>query len=234
MNRSAGELVAGVLELLVVVDREIEDAAGLVDVLADLLGVADRVLLPGPLEAPVERVHADHADRRRRGDDGGRAVVAVHQQDVRAHGVAADLDVLGKSGEDPDAAAAVEAAGGLEVHRGADQLVDELEGLDVLDDAVALADDRRGPGGCPGGRWPTSRRSLRSGAATSRRRWRRGRGRSRSVRVRRATRGRSARSPRRSWSAARSSTAPRPCQGVSRTENIESLLVIPAGMTHSL
>src|SRR5205085_2873146 len=36
---------------------------------------------------------------------------------------------------------AVEAAGGLEVHRGADQLVDELEGLDVLDDAVPLADD---------------------------------------------------------------------------------------------
>ena len=29
-----------------------------------------------------------------------------------------------------------------------------------------------------------------------------------------------------------SSTAPRPCHGVSRTENIESLLVIPAGMSH--
>jgi hypothetical protein len=30
----------------------------------------------------------------------------------------------------------VEAAGGLEVHRGADQLVDELERFDVLDDSV--------------------------------------------------------------------------------------------------
>jgi len=44
--------------------------------------------------------------------------------------------VLGQLGEDPDAAAAVEAAGGLEVHGGADQLVDELEGFDVLDDPV--------------------------------------------------------------------------------------------------
>jgi hypothetical protein len=35
----------------------------------------------------------------------------------------------------------VEAAGGLKVHRGADQLVNELEGIDVLDDPVTLADN---------------------------------------------------------------------------------------------
>ncbi len=73
----AGEVVAGVLELLVVVDREIQDAAGLVDVLADLLGVADRVLLMRSLESPIKGVHADNPYRRRGGDDGGRAVVQV-------------------------------------------------------------------------------------------------------------------------------------------------------------
>jgi len=36
----------------------------LVDVLADLLGVADRVLLAGALESPVEGVLADDADWR--------------------------------------------------------------------------------------------------------------------------------------------------------------------------
>ncbi|MFZ0379613.1 MAG: hypothetical protein WCD11_02685 [Solirubrobacteraceae bacterium] len=42
----------------------------------------------------------------------------VHEQDVWADWVAADFDVLGESGEDPYAPAAVEAAGGLEVHVG--------------------------------------------------------------------------------------------------------------------
>ena len=69
--------------------------------------------------------------------------MAVHQQDVRADGVAADFDVLRETGEDPDAAAAVEAVSGLKVHRGADELIDELERLDVLNDAVPFADDSK-------------------------------------------------------------------------------------------
>ena len=91
----ARELVAGVLELPVVVDREVENPPGLVDVLSDLLGVANRVLLSRSLQSPVECVHADHADRGRGGDYGRRSVVAVHQQHVGPHRVAADLDVLG-------------------------------------------------------------------------------------------------------------------------------------------
>ena len=142
-------------------------------------------------------------------------------------------DVLGERARTQTRRPPFEAAGGLEVHRGSDQLVDELEGLDVLDDAVALADDPEDLRGCLGGRWRSTRGSLHIEAPTSRRRWRRRRGRSRSARARRAIRG-----PKRSIASAivaggSSSTAPRPCQGVSRTENIESLLVIPAGMTHS-
>lgn len=77
-----------------------------------------------------------HTYRGRRGDHGRRAVVAVHQEHVRSHRIAADLDVFRQPREEPDAAAAIETASGLEVHGGADQLVDELERLDVLDDPV--------------------------------------------------------------------------------------------------
>jgi hypothetical protein len=62
---------------VVVVHGEVEDAAGLVDVLADLLGVSDRILLAGAFESPVERVLADDADGCGCGDDGGGAVVQV-------------------------------------------------------------------------------------------------------------------------------------------------------------
>ncbi len=109
------ELVADGPELRVVVDRQVEHPARLVDAAADLLGVADREPLPRPLQPPVQRVHADHPDRRRRRDHRGRPVVAVHQQHVRPDRVAADLDVLRQRREHPHPAAAVQAAGGLEV-----------------------------------------------------------------------------------------------------------------------
>ena len=115
MHALGGEQVARGLELLVVVDREFEHAARFVDASADLLGVADRELLPSALETPVERVLADDPHRRGRGDHGGGAVVAVHQQHIRADGVAADLDVLGQRREHPHAPAAVQAAGRFEV-----------------------------------------------------------------------------------------------------------------------
>jgi hypothetical protein len=44
--------------------------------------------------------------------------------------------VVRQTGEHPHLAAVVQAAGGLEVQRRADQLIDELEGLDVLNDAI--------------------------------------------------------------------------------------------------
>ncbi len=109
--------------------------------LRDRFGVTDRELLLGAAETPVEGVLADNADRRRRRDDSGRTVVAVHQQHVGPHGVAADLDVLGQRCEHPHAPAAVQAAGGLEVDRAAQELVDEPERFVVLHDPVALADD---------------------------------------------------------------------------------------------
>src|SRR5262249_24450506 len=90
-----------------------------------------------------ERVHAHNPHRRRRGDDGCRAVVTVHQQHVRADWVTANLDVLREAAEDPDASSAVEAAGRLEGHCRPDQLVDELEGLGVLDDSVSLSHDAK-------------------------------------------------------------------------------------------
>jgi hypothetical protein len=67
--------------------------------------------------------------------------VAVHQQHVGAHGVAADLHVIGQRGEHPYAASTVQAPGCLEVDRAPEQLVDERERLVVLHDAVALTDD---------------------------------------------------------------------------------------------
>jgi hypothetical protein len=67
--------------------------------------------------------------------------VAVHQQHVGAHVVAPDFDVIGQRREHPYAAAAVQAAGRLEVDRAVEKLVDERERFVVLHDAVALSDD---------------------------------------------------------------------------------------------
>ena len=49
--------------------------------------------------------------------------MAAHQQHVGAHGVAADIDVIGQRGEHPYAASTVQAPRRLEVDRAPEQLV---------------------------------------------------------------------------------------------------------------
>jgi hypothetical protein len=71
--------------------------------------------------------------------------MAVHQQHVRAHRIAADLDMIGQRRKHPHATAAMQAASRLEVDRAVEQLVDERERLAVLHDAIALADDPQHP-----------------------------------------------------------------------------------------
>jgi hypothetical protein len=79
--------------------------------------------------------------------------MAVHQQHIWAHVVAPGIDVIGQRREHPYAAAAVQAAGRLEVDRTAEQLVDERKRFVVLHDPVALADNAKHlivvlPNGC--------------------------------------------------------------------------------------
>jgi hypothetical protein len=112
----------------------------------------------------------------------------------------------------------------------AEQLVDELERFVVLDDPVALADDpEHGPvvlpdGGVEAGDLLAPRLPPVLGG-----------GHIGPVDGDRLT-GNPHPRPEASISSAivaggRSSTTPKPCHGVSRTENIESLFVIPAGMS---
>ena len=144
-------------------------------------------------------------------------------------GVAADLDVLGKRREHPHPTAAGKAAGGLEVQLAAEQLVDELERLLVLHDPVSLTDDPQDGAvvladGCvvAGDLLAPRLPPVVNGSGIA------------AVHGDRLTfdppteTGASIASA--IVAGGRSSTAPRPCHGVSRTENIESLLVIPAGI----
>jgi hypothetical protein len=62
--------------------------------------------------------------------------VTVHQQHIWPDLVATDLDLLRESREHPHASAATQAAGSLEMQARAEQLVDELECLVVLDDPI--------------------------------------------------------------------------------------------------
>jgi hypothetical protein len=69
------------------------------------------------------------------------AGTAVHQQHIGAHFLAPDFDVIGQRREHPYAAAAVRTADRLEVNRAAEKLVDEREGFVVLLEPIALSDD---------------------------------------------------------------------------------------------
>ena len=81
------------------------------------------------------------ADRRDRGGDGHRPVVAVGHVDVGRGQVAAELDVLRQARQAPDPSTAPQAPGGLEVKLRADQRVEESERVAVVDDLVVVGDD---------------------------------------------------------------------------------------------
>lgn len=99
----------------------------------------------GLLDAPLERVLADDADRRGVHAERGVAVVPVGEADERVDllvGVAADEDVPVEARQRPDLAAVVQAASGVVVGVApADDLVEEVEGLGVLDDLVVGGND---------------------------------------------------------------------------------------------
>ena len=95
----------------------------------------------GLAERGAERVGAHDPDRGDGGGDRHRPVVAVGHVDVGRRRVAAELDVLGQPGQAPDAPAAPQAAGGLEVQLGADQRVEEPERVAVIDHLVFVGDD---------------------------------------------------------------------------------------------
>jgi hypothetical protein len=67
--------------------------------------------------------------------------VAVHQEHVRPHGVATDINVVGERREHPYTTATVQTPGRLEMNRVTQELVNERKRLVVLHDAVALTDD---------------------------------------------------------------------------------------------
>ena len=162
------------------------------------------------------------------GGDHGRQPPCFHQQDVWAHVVAANLDVIGQRRQHPHAAAAVQAAGCLEMDRAAEQLVDKRERLVVLHDPVALADDPE--------RLAVVLATVASTGISVARRWPHARriavvDRDRLLRHVQPRPDASIASP--TVAGGWSSTAPRPCQGVTRTENIESESVSPAGMSSS-
>jgi len=137
--------VADGLEVVEVLVAESQHVARVVRLLLDVLRVPALPHVLGLLHAPLERVLADHPDGRGVHADGGVAVVPVGEADVRRDllvGVAADEDLPVEAGQSPDFAAVVQAAGGVVVGVApADDLVEEVESLAVLDDVVVGGDD---------------------------------------------------------------------------------------------
>ena len=133
------------LEVVEVLVAEAQHVARVARLLRDVLGVLALPHVLGALHAPLERVLADHPDGRGVHADRGVAVVAVDEADERIDllvGVAADEDLPVEAGQRPDLAAVVQAAGRVVVGVApADDLVEEVERLAVLDDLVVGGDD---------------------------------------------------------------------------------------------
>jgi len=151
---------------------------------------------------------------------------------MRPNRVTTNLHVIRQRRKHPDPSAAVKAPGGLELQLATEQLVDELERLNVLHDPIPLSDDpehrprvlahsrvpardllapRLPPVVDRSGLTPVDRDPLALDPPTER---------PDAIIASAVVAG------------GLSSTQPSPCHGTSRTENIESLLVIPAGMSH--
>lgn len=145
------ERVAEVLQGVEVRVAESEHVARVAHLVGQVLRVPALPHVAGFLHAPLQGVLADDADGRGVHADCGVAVVSVAEGDERVDllvGVAADQDVPVEAGECPDLAAIVEAACGVVVRVTlADDLVEEVEGFDVLNDVVSGSDDsERGAG----------------------------------------------------------------------------------------
>ncbi len=140
-HRLQCQLVAEALELAVVVDRQAQHGAGLVQLAGRVADVTHAVDRTGALEREAHGVVAHRAHRGGHGADGAGARVPRREHDVGADLVAAHRDVVGQLGRDEDLPPAPQGARRLEDDSRAQQVGQEGEAVAVLHDDVVVGDD---------------------------------------------------------------------------------------------
>lgn len=136
------ELGVDTLKLAGIDIRKTDELVSLLDLLAIVLGVADGHHRLRLAKGAGQRVHADDARRDKTDGDRLGAVVAEEDQEVLLHrvGLAGQEVLLLERGEEPDDLAVAQTSSGLVAGILADDRVEDIKTLVVLDGGIDLPD----------------------------------------------------------------------------------------------